>query len=104
MIQFTINRSKYVSLVIYAFDGETFKGLESKKCAIEEIFGDKFDWYSSWEKSTAKRIVYRHEVDIFNFRKQEGLFDWMIEKFDSLVNALVSANELEYEEPSARSF
>ena len=100
LLQFTITRSKYVSLVIYAFDGETFKRLESKKSVIEKVFGNKFDWYSSREKSTAKRIVYKHEADVFNPGKQEELFDWMIEKFDSLVDALVSADELDNEEPS----
>ena len=100
LLQFTITRSKYVSLVIYAFDGETFKRLESKKSVIEKVFGNKFDWYSSREKSTAKRIVYKHEADVFNPGKQEDLFDWMIEKFDSLVDALVSADELDNEEPS----
>lgn len=100
LLQFTITRSKYVSFVIYAFDGETFKRLESKKSVIEKVFGNKFDWYSSREKSTAKRIVYKHEADVFNPGKQEELFDWMIEKFDSLVDALVSADELDNEEPS----
>ena len=37
LLQFTITRSKYVSLVIYAFDGETFKRLESKKSVIEKV-------------------------------------------------------------------
>ena len=104
LLQFTIIRSKYVSLVIYAFDGETFKRLESKKSVIEKVFGNKFDWYSSREKSTAKRIVYKHEADAFNPGKQEELFDWMIEKFDSLVDALVSADELDNEEPSGEKF
>ena len=104
LLQFTITRSKYVSLVIYAFDGETFKRLESKKSVIEKVFGNKFDWYSSREKSTAKRIVYKHEADVFNPGKQEELFDWMIEKFDLLVDALVSADELDNEEPSGEKF
>lgn len=65
LLQFTITRSKYVSLVIYAFNGETFKRLESKKSVIEKVFGNKFDWHSSREKSTAKRIVYKHEADVF---------------------------------------
>ena len=104
LLQFTITRSKYVSLVIYAFDGETFKRLESKKSVIEKVFGNKFDWYSSREKSTAKRIVYKHEADVFNSGKQEELFDWMIEKFDLLVDALVSADELDNEEPSGKKF
>lgn len=104
LLQFTITRSKYVSLVIYAFDGETFKRLESKKSVIEKVFGNKFDWYSSREKSTAKRIVYKHEADVFNPGKQEELFDWMIEKFDLLVDALVSADELDNEESSGDKF
>ena len=104
LLQFTITRSKYVSLVIYAFDGETFKRLESKKSVIEKVFGNKFDWYSSREKSTAKRIVYKHEADVFNPGKQEELFNWMIEKFDSLVDTLVSADELDNEEPSGEKF
>lgn len=104
LLQFTITRGKYVSLVIYAFDGETFKRLESKKSVIEKVFGNKFDWYSSREKSTAKRIVYKHEADVFNPGKQEELFDWMIEKFDLLVDALVSADELDNEEPSGEKF
>lgn len=97
ILQFTITRSKYVSLVIYAFDGDVFQRLENKKSTIEAVFGDKLDWYSSRERSTAKRIVYKYESDIFNPKKQEELFDWMIKKFDSLVDALVSAEELENE-------
>ena len=104
LLQFTISRSKYISLVIYAFDGETFKRLESKKSVIEKVFCNKFDWHSSREKSTAKRIVYKHEADIFNPGKQEKLFDWMIEKFNSLVDALVSADELDNEKPSGEKF
>lgn len=104
LLQFTISRSKYISLVIYAFDGETFKRLESKKSVIEKVFCNKFDWHSSREKSTAKRIVYKHEADVFNPGKQEKLFDWMIEKFNSLVDALVSADELDNEKPSGEKF
>lgn len=104
LLQFTISRSKYISLVIYAFDGKTFKRLESKKSVIEKVFCNKFDWHSSREKSTAKRIVYKHEADVFNPGKQEKLFDWMIEKFNSLVDALVSADELDNEKPSGEKF
>ena len=100
ILQFTITRSKYVSLVIYAFDGEAFKRLESKKNIIETVFGDKLDWYSSREKSTAKRIIYKYEADIFNPKKQEDLFEWMIDKFDLLIEALVSVDELDNEEMS----
>ena len=78
--------------------------MESKKGVIEKVFGNKFDWYYSREKSTAKRIVYKYEVDVFNPGKQEELFDWRIEKFDSLVDALVAADELDNEEPSGEKF
>ncbi len=104
LLQFTVTRSKYVSLVIYAFDSDVFKRLESKKNTIEAVFGDKLDWYSSREKSTAKRIVYKRQADIFNPGKQEELFDWMIQKFDSLTEALVSGEELNREESSPEKF
>ena len=48
--------------------------------------------------------MYKHEADVFNPGKQEELFDWMIEKFDLLVDALVSADELDNEEPSGEKF
>ena len=95
-LSFTITRSKYVSLLIYAYDGETFSRLENNKEAIESTFGDKLDWYSSRENSTAKRIIYKCEREIFNPKKQEELFVWMIEKFDVLKKALVLVGEIEY--------
>lgn len=48
--------------------------------------------------------MYKHEADVFNPGKQEELFEWMIEKFDLLVDALVSADELDNEEPSGEKF
>lgn len=92
-LSFTVTRSKYLSLLIYAYDGDTFSRLEGNKVGIEAVFGDKLDWYSSRENSTAKRIIYKRECEIFNPSKQEELFDWMVEKFDSLRNALVSVGE-----------
>lgn len=103
-LSFTVTRSKYISLLIYAYDPEAFKRLESQKAAIEAVFGDKLDWYSSREKSTAKRIVYKHEADIFNPSKQAVLFDWMIEKFDALVDALVTAGEISNGELPSEKF
>lgn len=58
-ISFTITRSKYISILIYANSLETFNRLESKKEDIEIMFGNKLDWYSSREKSSAKRIIYK---------------------------------------------
>lgn len=100
-LSFTVTRSKYLSLIIYAYSKETFKRLESKKSKIEEIFGDKLDWYSSREGSEAKRIIYKREADVFNPAKQEQYFAWMIDKCDELSNALIQVGEMD-EEPQEK--
>lgn len=94
-LQFTITHSKYIALVIYAYNKEEFKRLEKRKDEIEDTFGDKLDWYSSRESSEAKRIIYKKEYEIFNPNKQEEIFAWMIEKFDELCNALIKVGEME---------
>lgn len=94
-LSYTVTRSKYLSLLIYAYSKEAFERLENKKSKIEEIFGDKLDWYSSREGSEAKRIIYRREVDVFNPSKQEEYFAWMIDKCDELSNALVQVGEMD---------
>ena len=96
-ISFTITRGKYLSLIIYAYNGEAFSRLESKKDIIETTFGDKLDWYSSKQGSVAKRIIYKRECEIFNPIKQQELFAWMIDKYDELCNALAAADEINLE-------
>lgn len=96
-IEFTLTRGKYLSLLIYAYNGEAFSRLESKKKEIEAEFGDRLDWYSSRKNSVAKRIIYKRECEIFNPDKQDELFAWMINKFDALCGALVKAGELDEE-------
>ncbi len=93
-ISYTITRSKYISILIYANSLETFNRLESKKEDIEIMFGNKLDWYSSREKSSAKRIIYKKNAEIFNVSKQNEIFMWMIEKFDALTTALRNINEI----------
>lgn len=88
------NIKKYDIILIYSYNIEAFRRLEQKKNIIENVFGDKFDWYSSRERSTAKRILYRRECDIFNIQKQPEIFEWMIEHYDKLCNALSLANEI----------
>lgn len=100
-LSYTVTRSKYLSLLIYAYNKEVFERLESKKSKIEEIFGDKLDWYSSREGSEAKRIIYKREADVFNPSKQEEYFAWMIDKCDELSNALVQVGEMD-EEPQEK--
>lgn len=94
-LSYTVTWSKYLSLLIYVYNKETFERLESKKNKIEEIFGDKLDWYSSREGSEAKRIIYKREADVFNPSKQEEYFAWMIDKYDELSNALVQVGEMD---------
>lgn len=100
-LSFTVTRSKYLSLIIYAYNKEAFDRLEGKKGEIEEVFGDKLDWYSSREGSEAKRIIYKREADVFNPSKQEEYFAWMIDKCDELSNALVQVGEMD-EEPQEK--
>lgn len=103
-IEFTITRSKFLAILIYAENSDVFLRLESKKEEIEEVFGDKLDWYSSREKSNAKRILFKREGDIFNPEKQDELFAWMLDKFDELYNALVEVGELSEESKSIDKF
>lgn len=93
-ISFRVTQSKYLSLLVYAYDGDAFSRLESNKVGIETVFGDKLDWYSSREKSTAKRIIYKHECEVFNPGKQDEIFVWMIDIFDKLKSALIAVGEL----------
>ena len=84
---------KYLSLVIYVYNPEAFARIESKKSIIEKVFGAELDWYSSREKSTHKRIIYKKEVDFSDTSKREELYSWMIEYFDKLQKALEEADE-----------
>ena len=84
---------KYISILIYAYDGEVFARLESKKDKIENVFGENLDWYSSREKSVAKRIILRREADIYNPAEGKKIYSWMIERFDKLQEALGAVNE-----------
>lgn len=81
-------------MVIYVYNHEAFTRLESKKATIEEVFGNKLDWYSSKKDSVAKRIIYKYECEIFNPKKQAEIFSWMIDKYDELCYALTMAGEL----------
>lgn len=93
-IEYTITRSRYLTILIYAENTDVFHRLEDKKSEIEESFGYKLDWYSSKAGSNAKRILYKKECEIFNPTKQEELFEWMITLFESLCNALMEVGEL----------
>ena len=103
-LEITLPYSKYVTLVIYAETPEMFTQVEEKKEQIEKYFGDKLDWYSSKKGSSAKRIIYKKEFDIFNPSKQEELFNWILQKYDLLYNALISANIIDEKERPDHKF
>ena len=92
-LSFTVTRNKYLTLLIYAYNADAFRRLESKKDAIEASFGHELDWYSSRESSVAKRIVYKREMDIFNTNQQPDIFAWMIDTYDRLYAALEAVGE-----------
>ena len=93
IISYTLTYGKYISILIYAYDGEVFARLESKKEKIENVFGDALDWYSSREKSVAKRIILKREADIYNPSVSNDIYAWMVERFDKLQDALGAVNE-----------
>lgn len=93
IISYTLTYGKYISILIYAYDGEVFARLESKKDKIESVFGENLDWYSSREKSVAKRIILKKEANIYNPAESKGIYSWMIERFDKLQEALGAVNE-----------
>lgn len=103
-LSFTVTRSKYITLLLYVYNPEAFVQLEEKKDKIESLFGDKFDWYSSKSGSIAKRILYRKEYDIFNPSKHTDIFEWMIEKYDLLHNALIAVGEIDANQRTEKKF
>lgn len=103
-IEFTVTRSKYLTILIYAENTEVFTRLEGKKNEIEKVFGDKLDWYSSRQGSDAKRILYKKECNVFDSAIQEEHFDWLIEKFLAMYNALKKVNEIDGEISTNNSF
>lgn len=87
-IFFQLVRKKILRLGIYVYRPEYFSNLESKKVEIESAFGCPLEWYTSREKSVAKRILYSEERDIHNVELYQQHFDWLINHFDKLKNAL----------------
>lgn len=79
---------------LYVYTSETFSRLESKKQDIENACGFELDWYSSKEKSIAKRILYAIKTDIYADDNQVFCFDWLISHCDKLRIALQTCDAL----------
>lgn len=87
-IFFQLVRKKILRIGIYVYRPEYFSKLESKKTEIESVFGAPLEWYTSREKSVAKRILYSEEKDIHNPELYQQHFEWLIDHFDKLKSAL----------------
>lgn len=87
-IFFQLVRKRILRIGIYVYRPEYFSKLESKKTEIESVFGAPLEWYTSREKSVAKRILYSEEKDIHNPELYQQHFEWLINHFDKLKRAL----------------
>ncbi|MDQ0219807.1 DUF4268 domain-containing protein [Peribacillus cavernae] len=85
---FQLLKKKILRIGIYVYNPESFSKLESKKDKIENSCGISLEWYTSREKSVAKRILYSVEADIHNSELYIQHFEWLINHFDKLKNAL----------------
>lgn len=102
-IFFQLVRKKTLRIGIYVYRPEDFLRLESKKEEIENAYGSVLDWYTSREKSVAKRILHSVDADIHNPDLYEQHFNWLIFQFDKLHAALRVADLEGFsdEEPSS---
>lgn len=46
------------------------------------------EWYTSREKSVAKRVLYSKTTDLYNKATYTDSFEWLIDCLDKLKNAL----------------
>lgn len=92
-IFFQLYHQKVLRIGIYVLRQEDFSRLESKKSEIEALYGSSLDWYTSREKSTAKRILHSIDADVHNQDLYHKHFDWLIAQFDRLQYALETADK-----------
>ena len=95
-IFFQIYRQKTLRIGIYAYRPEDFVRIESKKAEIESDYSSQLDWYSSREKSVAKRILHSVDADVHNAALFPQHFQWLIGQFDKLIATLKQIDNLDY--------
>jgi uncharacterized protein with ParB-like and HNH nuclease domain len=83
-IFFQLYRKNTLRIGLYVYNIDSFKRLEMDKTKFEDYYGSTLDWYSSREKSTAKRILHSIEADIHNPDLYAQHFQWLITQFDKL--------------------
>lgn len=89
---FQLVRKKTLRIGLYVYRPEDFARLESRKENIESAYGSVLEWYTSREKSVAKRILHSVDADIHNPELYEKHFKWLITQFDKLRTALLEAD------------
>jgi hypothetical protein len=87
-IFFQLYRQKTLRIGLYVYRPEDFTRLESNKPEIELIYGSPLEWYTSREKSVAKRILHSISADVHNASLYLQHFQWLINQFDKLRAAL----------------
>jgi hypothetical protein len=91
-IFFQLYRQQALRIGIYVYSSKGFERLESAKLEIETLYGSPLDWYTSREKSTAKRILHSIDAEVHNPDLYLKHFDWLITQFDKLRYALETAD------------
>lgn len=87
-IFFQLRRQKELRIGIYVYHPEDFARLEAEKAKIEAAYGNALEWYTSRQKSVAKRILHSIDADIHNPSFYQQHFQWLIDQFDKLIDAL----------------
>jgi hypothetical protein len=92
-IFFQLYHQKMLRIGIYVYQQEGFARLESEKSKIEAAYGSPLDWYTSREKSVAKRILHSIDAEVHNPDLYRKHFDWLIAQFDKLRYALETVDK-----------
>ncbi|WP_424768011.1 DUF4268 domain-containing protein [Paenibacillus sp. sgz302251] len=94
LIFFQLVKQKILRIGLYVYRPEDFARLDSMKAEIEKDYGSPFEWYTSREKSTAKRILHSIETDVHNSKLYIQHFEWLVSQFDKLKAALEKVDSI----------
>lgn len=95
---FQLVRQKVLRIGLYVYRPEDFARLESLKTEIENAYGSALEWYTSREKSTAKRILHSIDADVHNSDLYTQHFEWLISQFDKLKVAIEMIDSTAYQQ------
>lgn len=85
---FSIVGKSTLRIGLYIYNADAFSRLEKKKESIEQFLGFNMEWYTSREKSVAKRVLYSKTTDVYNKDTFNESFMWLTKCYDKLKNAL----------------